>query len=30
MVYDNLLLAIVVHALYDFVALTYLVHKHKT
>ena len=30
MVFDNLLLAIVVHALYDFVALTYLVHKHKT
>jgi len=30
MVFDNLLLVIVVHALYDFVALTYLVHKHKT
>jgi membrane protease YdiL (CAAX protease family) len=29
MVYDNLLLAIVVHTLYDFVALIYLLHKYK-
>ncbi|MFQ5932792.1 MAG: lysostaphin resistance A-like protein [Nitrospiraceae bacterium] len=29
MAYENLLLVIVVHTLYDFVALMYLVHKHK-
>ncbi|MDA2923951.1 CPBP family intramembrane metalloprotease [Acidobacteria bacterium AH-259-L09] len=29
MVYNNLLLAIIVHALYDFVALMYLVRKYK-
>jgi membrane protease YdiL (CAAX protease family) len=29
MIYDNLLLVMVVHALYDFVALVYLVRKYK-
>ena len=27
--HDNLLVPMVVHALYDFVALTYLVHYHR-